>query len=154
MEIEFELERRDLRRTMVWNLFQRSKVFAVSLCALLVVPPLWFLIVPGNRTFGSPRWEFLFFMPTFLLAMLVLILTYGPRMTLKRDPNLDQATASSSAHFDWRLFKRYAETDHLFILRADNGQALAFPKRCFSGPEQMERFREMIAVHIEPPKRR
>lgn len=99
--------------------------------------------------------------------MLVLILTYGPRMTLKRDPNLgrtrryvfsdagiDQAAASSSAHFDWRLFKRYIETKHLFILRADNGQALAFPKRCFSGSEQMERFREMLAAHVQSLERR
>jgi hypothetical protein len=64
------------------------------------------------------------------------------------------ASASQSAQQLWRVFWRAIETPGAFYLYVSTRAALVLPKRCFTSPEQMQRFRDLVHTAMGEKARR
>ena len=55
----------------------------------------------------------------------------------------------ADARYNWQTFRRLEETPTHFFLYVDKLMAHIVPKRCFSGPEETDRFRTIVHSNIQ-----
>jgi hypothetical protein len=158
VEIDVQLELKDFVY-MNYSVVLRSltaKLFVAFAAALLVWSLALAVFAPEQLTWGG-----------FVLPAFVLLTAIGVHFAAKRHfysnralqqriryrftPESLEATApDSSGRTAWANIREFYETNHSFLLFLSNVQVYTIPKRCFSGPAQIEMFRGLIQRSIDP----
>jgi hypothetical protein len=55
-----------------------------------------------------------------------------------------------SSMIAWRLLKTVRETECLFLLYLSPGSAMLVPKRFFQNPDELEKWRQLVASSVDP----
>lgn len=164
IEVDVLLELQDHMRFTRWVLFKGSRLIPYGSVFLFgVFPLLAFLLTFGSALRAGRQPDWILLLPSVVIAASVVSARIGTKRKFESSKILhetvhytfssagvDNATSTSSGHVAWSNVIRSVETREDFMLFLSLQQAFLIPKRFFPNSEQIDRFRALVARHVQP----
>jgi hypothetical protein len=156
--VHYELTRAELRAAVLSSTFRNPRLYILPGAGVLFL--LWGLA----QRFGSGPYPTIGDLPIFFGLIDLMILPLVALVVLVRVPGLHARTGRQDFAFSprgvqirsqraesnvaWSAYRSSAEGGRFFVLRPVNSRARVFiPKRAFASPEDLPRFRQLLALH-------
>jgi Ca2+/Na+ antiporter len=157
VEVEVRLEPGDYLRATGWAMAGGRRLTG---CFFSVVILTMLFSFVDSVVRGHPTWVFLIFPG--LAVLFVLYLFYASKRQTEKessagqvrrytisDAGVDLVSPLVTSHSDWSSIGRVVETKNQFLILSPlKVVTQVLPKRCFTGPEQLALFRELVAAHV------
>jgi hypothetical protein len=161
VEIQLNLREEDYTRFYWWHVSHRTGMWVALIVSVVVAACFLFA---GLRESGAERiGEFVVVgvIVSYWLIILPSSIATSAKQTFATHQaareshqvvvaagGVASAAPSSSGQQSWGMFWKAVEAADAFYLHLSSAMAVVLPKRCFTSPEQMQRFREIVRAAL------